>query len=92
MSDSMTDRSSKAETLAKIAGAVAATDPGRAAQLIADAERTAQSITREFLKASALASIAGAVAATDPNRAERMTQSITDVRQKASALVMIAEA
>ena len=71
-------RPTKASALASIAGAVAATDPDRAARLIADAERFAQSITGKTAKASALASVAEAVAATDPDRAERIAQSITD--------------
>jgi hypothetical protein len=36
-------------------------------RLIADAERTAQSITDDYWKASALVSIARALAATDPD-------------------------
>jgi hypothetical protein len=39
---------------------VAATDPDRAARLIADAERIAQSLTRKDLKVSALVKIAKA--------------------------------
>lgn len=54
--------------LASIAGALAATDPDRAARLITDAERTAQSITSDSSKDSALADIAGALAETDPDR------------------------
>src|SRR5271166_6481057 len=61
---SITSGSSKASTLASIAGALAATDPDRA-------ERTAQSITVDYWKARALAGLAGALAATDPDRAER---------------------
>ncbi len=84
---SVTDDSSKAST-----GALAATDPDRAARLIADAERATQSITDETLKAKALASIAGALSATDPDRAERVAQSITGDYSKARALVSIAGA
>jgi hypothetical protein len=40
--------------------------PDRAARLIADAERIAQSIIDGYWKGSALASICGALAATDP--------------------------
>jgi hypothetical protein len=61
---STTDDSKNVFMLASFAEALAATDPDRAARLIADAERTAQSITDDSLKASALASIAEARAAT----------------------------
>ena len=91
IAQSITDDSSKASALAT-RGALAATDPDRAARLIADAERAAQSITDETWKARALASIAGALAATDPDRAERVAQSITGDYSKASALASIAGA
>ncbi len=81
------------------AKALAATGPDRAARLLADAERTAQSVTDDYWKAIALASIAEALAATDPDRAarlladaERTAQSLTDDSSKASALASIAEA
>ena len=57
---------------------MAATDPGRAARLLANAERIANSITDESSKASALSGVAEALAATDPDRAERIANSITD--------------
>jgi len=62
-------------------------DPGRAARVIADAERTAQSITDEDAKPFALAAVAEALAGTDPGRAERIAQSITN----ASALANLAK-
>ena len=74
-------------------------DPGRAARLLADAERAAKSITNEPSKAQALASIVAALAATDPDRAarlladaERVAQSITRRESKAWALASIAKA
>ena len=74
-------------------------EPVRAARLIADAERTARSITDEYSKASALTSIARVLAATDPDRADRLiadaertAQSITDEHAKASALRHVAKA
>ena len=67
-------------------------DPGRAARVIADAERTAQSFTGEDAKTAALAAVAEALAATDPDRAERTAQSITDEYLKASALTNLARA
>jgi hypothetical protein len=71
--------------------AVAATDPDRAARLIADAERVAQSITNELLKAIAFTYIAWALTAIDPDRAERTARSITENGWKVRALVMSAE-
>jgi hypothetical protein len=47
---------------------VAATDQGRAARLIADAERAVQSITDDYSKATALASTGRTLAATEPDR------------------------
>ena len=48
----------------------------RAARLIADAERTARSITDEYSKALALTSVAKALAASDPDRAARLRSHI----------------
>ena len=77
----------------------ARSDLARAARLLADAERIANSITDEYSKASALSGVAKALAATDPDRAarlfadaERIANSITDESSKASALSGIAEA
>ena len=74
-------------------------DPARAARLLADAERIANSITDESSKASALSGVAEALAATDPDRAarlltdaERIANSITDESSKAAALSGVAEA
>jgi prophage antirepressor-like protein len=85
--------------LADIAKVLAATDPDRAAQLIADAERAAQSITSRYKKALTLTDVAEALAATDPDRAaqliadaERAAQSITSKNKKAVALADVAEA
>jgi hypothetical protein len=50
----------------------------RSAQLLADAERIAQSIKLMLWKAGALVEVATALAATDPDGAERIAQSITD--------------
>ena len=47
-------------------------DSDRAARLIGDSERTAQSITDEYRKVRALAAIAKVLAATDPERATRL--------------------
>ena len=80
---SITDKSSRAWALARIAETVAATDPDRA-------ERIAQSITDKRYKALALATVATALAATDPDRAERIAQSITEKASQVSALVSIA--
>jgi len=63
---SITDKSSKAWALARVAEALVAIDPGRAARVAADAERIAQSITSELTKALALADVAEALAARSP--------------------------
>ena len=56
----------KARVLARVAGAMAAIDPDRAARLITDAERIAGSITNLSSKARAQADVAGAMAAINP--------------------------
>ena len=74
-------------------------DLGRAAQLIQDAERVAESITDECQRASALADIAAVLVATEPDRAaqliedaEHLAQSITEKYAKDSVLTDIAVA
>jgi hypothetical protein len=89
---SITDENSEARALVAIAGALAATDPGRAGRLIADAERVAQSIPDADRKAAALAAVAGPLAATDPDRAERVARSIPGADRKAAALAAVAGA
>ena len=71
----------------------------RAARLLTDAERIANSITDEYRKVWALSSVAKALAATDPDQAtslltdaERIANSITNKSSKASALSNVAEA
>jgi hypothetical protein len=71
---------------------IAATDPDRAARLIADADHIARSITNEYWKAKALAEVATALAATDPDRAERIARSITNEYWKAKVLAEVATA
>jgi hypothetical protein len=69
-----------------VAGPESARDgDARAARLLADAERIAQSITPDPEKAGALADVASALAATDPDRAERIARSITIARDGALA-------
>ena len=82
---SITSETAKAEALARVAWALAATDPDRA-------ERIARSITSETAKAEALADLTEALAATDPDRAERIARSITDKVLEAEALVGVAGA
>ena len=86
------DEANSPLALLDVAKALAVTDPGRAARLIGDAERTAQSITDEDASAIALAEVAEALAATDPGRAERIARSITSEYHAASALLAIAKA
>ena len=71
---------------------MSATDPGRAARLIADAERLAQSIPDPNGKAAALAAVAEGLTATDLNHAERLAQSITTASSRAVALSAVAKA
>jgi len=73
-------------------GTARLTGAQRAARLIGDAERIAQSITNKYWKASALAEVATALAATDPDRAERIARSITSESSKATALAEVAAA
>lgn len=82
----------KARALANIARALAATDPDRAARLIADAERLAQSITSKAEKDDVFASLANAVAATDPDRAQRFVKLINGEVSKIWAFIAIAQA
>ena len=83
MANSITDESSKALALSRIAQALAATDPDRAARLSTDAERIANSITDKPSKALALSRIAQALAATDPDRAARLS---TDAERIANSI------
>ena len=82
---SITDEDMKAEALATIVEALAATDPD-------GAERIARSITDKGTKAEALATIVEALAATDPDGAERIARSITGKYTRSEALATIVEA
>jgi serine/threonine protein kinase len=73
-------------------GTARLTGAKRAARLIDDAERNAQSITNKYWKASALAEVVAALAATDPDRAEHIARSITSESSKANALAEVAAA
>ena len=73
-------------------GTARLTGAQRAARLIGDAERIAQSITNKYWKASALAEVATALATTDPDRAEHIARSITSESSKATALAEVATA
>jgi hypothetical protein len=72
---SITRKNRRAQALGQLA--VAATDPHRAARLLADTERILGWIHNKDERAWVLIEIAEAVAATDPDRAKRITQSIT---------------
>ena len=65
---SVTDDRGKVEALSKVATAIAATNPDRAAQLLADAERIAQSVTGKSGKAAALVAVAVATTALEKRR------------------------
>ncbi len=89
---SIPESDSKARALVAVAGAVALTDPGRAARLVADAHRVAQSISDPGEQALALAVVAGPLAAGDADTAETVAQAIPDMPCKASALAGVAGA
>lgn len=85
----------KAMALADLARALAGSDPRRAARLIEEAIRVADSVSGErwqFDQAAALARIAAVLAEWDPESAEAIARSISDDRQKATALAGIARA
>jgi hypothetical protein len=88
VAQSITDGWWRAVALAEIAEVSAASDPGRAARIAAEAEQCAQSIISDgsYLKASALARTAEALIDSDPDRAEQIAQSITDPGHKDQAL------
>jgi TIR domain len=94
----MTDESWRAPALAWIAKALAATDPPRAARLIADAEDSAELVTGDefnpdsWVRAGTLAALVRTLAATNPDHAERIAQSIPNEHVKAEALADIAKA
>ena len=89
IASSIPSESTRASALVKIARAVAVTNPDRAALLIADAERFAESSSDqssfgESGKIGALVDVATALGLTDPDRAarliddaERIAQSLT---------------
>ena len=68
-----------ASALSGVCQALATTNPYHADRLLADAERTAQSVEgwEGWEKAWALSDVARTLAAIDPNRAERIARSIT---------------
>lgn len=66
-------------------------DPDRAARLLAEVERLAQSMTGESWRHSALVGVAEALVATDADRAVRLAGSMTDGPEKADALAEIAK-
>jgi hypothetical protein len=95
----------KAATLSKVATAMAAVDPARAALISQDAKRAAESITEDYPKecrlaevAETLARIAASIgAAAYPNcpaqlfdEAERFAQSITEYDPNSEALANLA--
>ncbi len=91
VAQSITDAIGKAPELARIAEALAVSDPDRAARLFTVAEQAADSITSEEWKALTLAEVAKALTSSDPHRAVGLAQSITGKKKRASALVQVAE-
>jgi TIR domain len=91
-------RNAGSEVAEKDSG-TARNDPGRAARLLTEAERTANTITDNYTKALALRGVAEALAATDPDHAarllteaERTANTIADNYKKAASLRHVAEA
>jgi hypothetical protein len=82
----------KAVALARVAEGVATADPGRAAQLVAEAEQLVLAITDEYAQAMALCRTARAVTTTDPDRAARMVQTISNESFQVRGLDAIADA
>ena len=80
----------KAQALVAVASAVRRGDPGRAARLVADAHRVAQSIGDADLRALVLAVVTGPLAISDAQTAESVAQSLSDQNWKASALAGVA--
>ncbi|MEY9860610.1 hypothetical protein ABH935_006247 [Catenulispora sp. GAS73] len=91
--------SSRAETLAAIAKAVAANDRPRAARLVDEATMIARTVKYESTRAELLVMIAEAVCVSDPARgselvgeAQAIASAILDESSKGWALAAIAEA
>ena len=80
----------KAQALVAAATAVRPGDPGRAARLVADAHRVAQSIREAEPRALALATVTGPLAITDAETAETVAQALPAQSGKASALAGVA--
>jgi hypothetical protein len=74
--------------LTRVARALAATDPDRAARLLDDAER----LTRPDHSPTILLSDRAVLAQTDPDRAERIARSTAGKLSKARALAAVAKA
>jgi TIR domain len=70
--ESITDEEVQVLALGRVAAALAATDPDRAARLAADIEHIAESATDEDVKLSAQLSLAKTLGATDPYRYARL--------------------
>ena len=86
----------EAEALSKVATAMSAISPARAAELLAEVEHITQSRRPSsegpfsFFYDGPLEQIVQEVAVTDPDRAERIAQSIIKDQRKASALRSVA--
>jgi hypothetical protein len=81
----------RTKALVGVAEAVVATEPERAAGLLADAEETAQLITSENGQV-ALTEVAEALVAIDPDHAEQTAQSINYGDWQAKVLAQVAKA
>jgi hypothetical protein len=91
---SISDKDLRASALVRVARVLAATDPDRAARLIADAERLALAIAPTVLPGFQLVDplhdVPEVLAATDPDRAERLAQSVGNEAVRARVFVTVA--
>jgi hypothetical protein len=87
---SIGDEGERVSALSGIALELAATDPGRASGLIADAERLARAITDKSGRDDALDSVVWTLIPADPDRAERVARSIAEETRRSATLSRIA--
>ena len=80
------------EALARVAAAVAATDPDRRGWLIADAESTARTFKETSWRWVRCTEVAPVVVATDPDRGEAIARSIKNEDWRSDALGRVAAA
>jgi len=92
VANSIIDKQAEALAVCRVAKALAATHPGRAARLLADAEGAANSMVDEDQKGSVLSEVSEMLAVTDPDRAEYVANSILGEDVRAVALCRVSKA